>query len=196
MAFQSTIWVGPSFRIGAWPMKMFSATESSGYRLSSWYIVAIPAACASWGLRKRTSWPSMRIRPESGKWTPEMTLMSVDLPAPFSPTSACTWPASVAKWTSSSALTPGNDFEMFSSSSKAVMRPRSPLLIRASDAPTALRRHQTDSPISQRYQVNPWTCLGFRTLSFDFYFGAILAYRLPTRTTFWPTKGQPPMAPC
>src|SRR3954452_12102836 len=33
---------------------------------------------------------------------------SVDLPAPFSPSSACTSPADASKWTSSLATTPGN----------------------------------------------------------------------------------------
>ncbi len=35
--------------------------------------------------------------------------MSVDLPAPFSPTRASTSPSATEKPTSSSALTPGND---------------------------------------------------------------------------------------
>ena len=63
----------------------------------------------------------MRMVPLSAGWTPEMTLMRVDLPAPFSPTSAWTCPASVEKWTSSSAFTPGNDLLMLLSSSSAVM---------------------------------------------------------------------------
>src|SRR3569623_269780 len=41
-----------------------------------------------------------------------MILISVDLPAPFSPTSACTSPGAQLKLTSLSARTPGNDFEM------------------------------------------------------------------------------------
>ncbi len=60
-------------------------------------MVAMPAACAWCGLSKVTSWPSMRMVPVSGLWTPEMTLMSVDLPAPFSPTRAWISPAATAK---------------------------------------------------------------------------------------------------
>jgi hypothetical protein len=41
-----------------------------------------------------------------------MTLISVDLPAPFSPTSACTSPACSANDTPFSACTPANDFRM------------------------------------------------------------------------------------
>ena len=51
---------------GAWPMKMFSATLSSGNSSSSWKIVAIPARWASCGLAKRTSSPSRRMVPASG----------------------------------------------------------------------------------------------------------------------------------
>jgi hypothetical protein len=50
--------------------------------------------------------------PASGSWTPDMILMSVDLPAPFSPRSACTSPARTSNDTPSSARTPGNDFAM------------------------------------------------------------------------------------
>jgi hypothetical protein len=35
--------------------------------------------------------------PASGTVAPEMILISVDLPAPFSPTSACTWPGAISK---------------------------------------------------------------------------------------------------
>src|SRR5205807_3766423 len=41
-----------------------------------------------------------------------MTLMSVDLPAPFSPTRAWTSPALKSNETTLSARTPANDFEM------------------------------------------------------------------------------------
>src|SRR5256885_519578 len=56
--------------------------------------------------------------------------MSVDLPAPFSPMSAWTVPARPSRWTSSSARTPGNVFEIPSirrrtSSAIACLNPRS-----------------------------------------------------------------------
>ena len=72
---------------------MFSETVSSGNSCGSWYTVAMPSAIASpveWMLTGR---PSNSIVPVSADSTPEMILIMVDLPAPFSPTSACTWPA-------------------------------------------------------------------------------------------------------
>src|SRR6266576_4728532 len=59
------------------------------------------------------SLPEMAIRPpRSGSSTPEMTLISVDLPEPFSPTRQCTSPASSVRSTSRSACTPPKHFEM------------------------------------------------------------------------------------
>ena len=40
-----------------------------------------------------TGWPRTSIVPSSGRWAPVITLISVDLPAPFSPTKAWTSPA-------------------------------------------------------------------------------------------------------
>jgi hypothetical protein len=45
------------------------------------------------------------IVPESGVVAPEMILISVDLPAPFSPTSACTSPDRTSKSACRMALT-------------------------------------------------------------------------------------------
>ena len=55
-----------------------------------------------------TGAPSMRISPLSGAISPFMIESSVDFPAPFSPTNACTSPALTSKVTSDSATTPGN----------------------------------------------------------------------------------------
>src|SRR3954447_22171564 len=66
----------------------------------------MPASCAARGLENDTASPSKRTSPSSGRRTPVSTLISVDLPAPFSPTSACTSPGSSANETSSSATTP------------------------------------------------------------------------------------------
>src|SRR6186997_2126087 len=49
-----------------------------------------------------------------------MTLMSVDLPAPFSPTSACTWPGCRSMDTSSRARTPPKRLLMPSTSRTGV----------------------------------------------------------------------------
>jgi hypothetical protein len=49
----------------------------------------------------------MRMVPEVGAVTPPSTFISVDLPAPFSPTSPTTSPGPMASDTPSSAFTPG-----------------------------------------------------------------------------------------
>ena len=50
--------------------------------------------------------------PSSGAWAPVMTLIRVDFPAPFSPTSAWTSPASRSNETPLRARTPANDLLM------------------------------------------------------------------------------------
>ena len=47
-------------------------------------------AAAALGERMCTGPPFHRISPPSGPWIPAMVLMSTDLPAPLSPTSAVT----------------------------------------------------------------------------------------------------------
>ena len=79
-------------RRGVRPSMMFSATDMVGTRLSSWWMVAIPSASEALVSGIFTSVPSTRMRPESGSCTPAIILMRVDLPAPFSPNKACTWP--------------------------------------------------------------------------------------------------------
>src|SRR3989442_8135757 len=92
-------------------MKMFSATERSGKTIGYWSTAAIPRACASSPLPTRPWRPSTKTSPPSGCTTPVMILMSVDLPAPFSPRSAWISPAWSAKETSSSAWVDPNRFE-------------------------------------------------------------------------------------
>ncbi len=65
-------------------------TESSGTSESSWYTVAMPASCESWGDPGGSGWPFTRISPASRRTTPAMILTRVLLPAPFSPSNACT----------------------------------------------------------------------------------------------------------
>jgi hypothetical protein len=67
---------------------MFSAIDSAGTRRSSCGMVTTPAAIASCGLAKRRSRPSTCTTPRSGRCTPPRMRISVDLPAPFSPTMA------------------------------------------------------------------------------------------------------------
>src|SRR5271169_2954903 len=64
---------------------------------------------ASRGVPKSTRRPSTSTAPESGRKRPVTILISVDLPAPFSPTSAWTSPPLRSSDTPSSARTPGND---------------------------------------------------------------------------------------
>ena len=100
-------------RVGARPMRMFSATVRFGAEVD--FLVdgadaQAPGRAAASGPRARS--PSNVIVPASGRSTPVRTLMSVDLPAPFSPTSAWISPAARSKSTPSRAWTPGKAFEM------------------------------------------------------------------------------------
>src|SRR5438270_3004953 len=72
----------------------------------------MPATCASCGLRKCASCPAMRMDPASRGYTPLRIFMSVLLPAPFSPTRACTSPGHAMKSTFWSTGVPPKDFEI------------------------------------------------------------------------------------
>ncbi len=87
-------------------MEMLSATERSGISESSWKMQTIPARLAAGGSAIVTSLPVRRMVPESGCTTPETILISVDLPAPFSPRMAWIEPWRQAKSTPSRARTP------------------------------------------------------------------------------------------
>jgi hypothetical protein len=75
------------------------------------------------GDRMATSTPSREIVPLSGRSAPVSTRTSVDLPAPFSPTSAWISPRARLKLTLSSACTPGNDLSMLSITTMSVAGP-------------------------------------------------------------------------
>src|SRR5690242_20445244 len=73
----------------------------------------MPDAVDCTGFRCGCSRPSMMMRPPgSGRSTPEMILMSVDLPEPFSPTRQCTSPADNERSTSRKATTPPKCLEI------------------------------------------------------------------------------------
>jgi hypothetical protein len=66
----------------------------------------MPSWRASSGVFGATATPSMVMVPEVSVTTPAITLVSVDLPAPFSPTSAWISPRRRSKSTSSMAGVP------------------------------------------------------------------------------------------
>src|ERR1700676_5535637 len=72
----------------------------------------MPSRSAARGPSMSTRLPSTSISPESAGCAPERIFMSVDLPAPFSPTRACTSPATTSNVTPSSARTPGKVLTM------------------------------------------------------------------------------------
>ena len=95
--------------LNGWRLKkMFSITVRSGISGSSWKTTPTPAASDAPGSRGANGSSRSRTSPLSARNTPDMTLTSVDLPAPFSPSSACTSPPRTSKLTSCSACTPAN----------------------------------------------------------------------------------------
>src|SRR5580698_9380493 len=72
--------------------------------------MAMPIAAASAGVRRQTSRPCHRMEPASGCSMPATIFISVDLPAPFSPNSRWTSPASTERLASRRAVTPPNRF--------------------------------------------------------------------------------------
>src|SRR3954462_218872 len=90
--------------------------------------------CAAVGSRCAIGWPSSASVPASGVSAPVRILISVDLPAPFSPTSAWTSPARRSNDTPLSARTPANDLTM-PSSSRIVSATTLPLTPTREDVP-------------------------------------------------------------
>ena len=85
----------------------FSATVSVSNSEKCWYTVPMPSARASAGLATRTGSPRQRIAPASGRVAPQTSFVSVDFPAPFSPSSAWISPARTTRSTRSLASVPG-----------------------------------------------------------------------------------------
>src|SRR5262245_41287099 len=81
----------------------------------------MPSAEASCGVCSETGWPSNSTSPESYDWTPASPLISVDLPAPLSPTSALTFPGWTSMSTPLSTSTGPKLLRMSRSSMRAVM---------------------------------------------------------------------------
>jgi hypothetical protein len=103
---------GPHPLVGSDPRKKFRQIDSSGIIARSWYTVAMPRSSASRGESNRRASPSNRYSPSSGLYTPESVLMSVDFPAPLSPSRQVTSPARQYIDTSLMAMTLPKNFEM------------------------------------------------------------------------------------
>src|ERR1035437_7836126 len=80
----------------------------------------MPSARAAAGLLCATRWPAAVSVPESGFSAPVMTLIRVDFPAPFSPSSACTSPEPSENETPRRACTPAKDLVIAAASSSAI----------------------------------------------------------------------------
>ena len=102
---------GPRPFVGSSPRKKLRQIDISGTIARSWKTVAIPLWRASRGEANCTSAPVDAQLPSSRWYTPERILISVDLPAPLSPRTHVTSPASTCSETSWSALTLPKYFE-------------------------------------------------------------------------------------
>src|SRR5437868_3437947 len=69
-------------------------------------MVSMPSCIAFFGVWMSTFLPSMRISPWSGRCTPDRILISVDLPAPLSPTRPTDSPSAITRSTPFRAWTP------------------------------------------------------------------------------------------
>src|SRR4051794_13685149 len=94
----------PRPRICSRPSITFSATVNAGISMKCWWTMPMPAAMASSGPENRTGSPSTRISPSSGWYRPYRTFIRVDLPAPFSPSSAWISPGATTRSTESFAV--------------------------------------------------------------------------------------------
>src|SRR3954447_16265288 len=104
---------------------MFSATVMTGISMKCWCTMPMPASMASAEECIRTGRPSTRISPSSGLYRPYTTFINVDLPAPFSPSRACTSPGIRSRSTRSLAtMSGGKRLVMPRSSSTGVPEPR------------------------------------------------------------------------
>ena len=73
-------------------------------RPRSWWTKRTPAVAAAWPVTGGQRQPFTHAElPGSGWWYPARTLISVDLPEPFWPTSACTSPTPISRSTSINA---------------------------------------------------------------------------------------------
>ena len=100
------------------PSARFSATLCRPTSTGCCGTSPIPIFSANAGEPICTAFPAKRISPSSGRYKPYKMLINVDLPAPFSPSSARISPRRNSRFTPSLAITPGKRFVMPSSSSR------------------------------------------------------------------------------
>src|SRR5271156_6704233 len=86
-------------------------------------MIPMPSRRAASGLPQPSSTPSKRTWPRSGLTTPAITFASVLLPAPFSPTRACTSPGNTVRLTSSKAWVPSKCLLIFRTRSSSLIAP-------------------------------------------------------------------------
>src|SRR3954451_5114442 len=123
---------------------MFCCTSSWLTSARSWYTQSIPSERAWSTDLSSTSSPLTISRPSSGFWKPEMILISVDLPAPLSPSSPSTSPLRRCTLMSRSAVTGPKRLEMCSTrSTSSEARASSAVTIRSS-AKAAPLSHASD----------------------------------------------------
>ena len=109
--------------VSSWPSITFSATVKTGTSMKCWWTMPIPASIASPGSWKCTSWPSMRILPSSGRYRPNRVFISVDFPAPFSPSRQWISPGSMTRSIESFAVKVPNRLVIPCSSSRTLLPP-------------------------------------------------------------------------
>src|SRR3954453_14989755 len=138
-AVRASCFIARFARNGVGPMRssrlrnMLWKTESSLTSARSWYTQSIPSEGAWSTERSSTSSPLTTSRPSSGFWKPEMILISVDLPAPLSPSSPSTSPLRRCTLMSRSAVTGPKRLEMCSTrSTSSEARASSAVRIRSS----------------------------------------------------------------
>src|SRR5947209_11760807 len=85
---------------------MLSSTESPRKRRDCWYVRARPSLARLRAGMPVTSSPNSSILPDVGGKSPEMTLNSVVLPAPFGPRIARRSPGTTSRSTSRTACSP------------------------------------------------------------------------------------------
>src|SRR3954468_24793558 len=119
-AVRASCFIARFARNGVGPMRssrlrnMLWKTESSLTSARSWYTQSIPSERAWSTERSSVSSPRTYSVPSSGFWKPDMILISVDFPAPLSPSSPSTSPFFRCRLTSRSAVTGPNRLATFS----------------------------------------------------------------------------------